>query len=629
MIIYCILLQERTRTHETQQQVPKSAAGAGALFHRTAPLGFRRHPPPNEFLSGGRGTQDDPWLISTADDLKALADYINRGDAADCDTDGCGEDIGNFHGYYFKQTADIDLKGAAWDPIGYSDESGFYFSGHYDGGNHVIRNAVSSGITDNGYTLAGIFGSVYFGSISNLHIENVEFSAEGNNKRAFAGGLAGIVLDSEIANCSVSGSKLSSSRAPNNSNRAGGLVGLSSVGKFTKCASVNNEIKTTAYGGGFVGDLDDEYADGSSSFVDCYVADSSVTASSTDMQNSNCVGGFCGQVTDEILSLTNCFIYNTQVSIAANSQYNFDRTGAFVGNLQTNGGSYTAKIDITNCYYGKINLVPGRSGISNSVYVDDERESEKTSEEFADGTVANLLGDAFMNGSGFPILGSSPADYTAVDAALAEVASKAPNRDNYANFSDVDAAVNAVVRGYGIARQSEVDAMAQAIRDALEHLTLKGADYAAVNAAIAKAKGLNPDDYTNFAAVQAAIDAVDRTKDITKQSEVNAMAAAIESALAALEKKPEPTNEPTAAPTTEPTAAPTAAPTQTPQESTAPAATQAPTPAPTAAPAATATPAPQAVSAIPATGDSANIALLWVMMVVSGGAALWVGRKKG
>lgn len=567
-------------------------------------------------MSGGSGTQDDPWLISTAADLKALADYINDDThpANAYDADGCG--LGNFHGYYFKQTADIDLQGAAWDPIGYSDESYFYFSGHYDGGNHVIRNAVSSGITDNGYALAGIFGSVYFGSISNLHIENVEFSAEGNNNQAFAGGLAGIVLDSEIANCSVSGSKLSSSRIPGNSNRAGGLVGLSSVGKFTKCASVNNEIKTTSYGGGFVGELNDEYADGSSSFVDCYVADSTVTASSSNVQNSNCVGGFCGQVTDEILSLTNCFIYNTQVSIAADSQYNFNRVGAFVGCLQTNGGSYTAKIITNNCYRGTVTVTPG----SHNTLTEDTS-TEKTAEEFADGTVASLLGGSFMNGSGFPILGSSPANYTAVDAALAEA--NELDRTLYTDLSAVDTAVANVVRGYGIARQSEVDAMAQAIRDALAHLTRKGANYADVDAAITKANALNKDDYTNFAAVQAAIDAVDRTKDITKQSEVDAMAAAIQSALAALEKKP--------APTAAPTAVPTAAPTQAPQESTAPVATQAPTPAPTTAPTAapTATPAPQAVSAIPATGDGANIALLWVMLVVSGGAALWIGRKKG
>lgn len=621
MTLYSILLQERTRTHETQQQVPKSAADAGALLHRAAHLGFRRHPP-NEFLSGGSGTQDDPWLISTAADLKALANYINSGKAIDCDIDGCGEDIGNFHGYYFKQTADIDLQGAAWDPIGYSDESHFYFSGHYDGGNHVIRNAVSSGITDNGYTLAGIFGSVYFGSISNLHIENVEFSAEGNNKQAFAGGLAGIVLDSEIANCSVSGSKLSSSRAPSNSNRAGGLVGLSSVGKFTKCASVNNQIQSSEYCGGFIGELDDSYANGSSSFTDCYVANSTVTASSSNVQNSNCVGGFCGQVTEEILSLTNCFIYNTQVSIAADSQYNFNRVGAFVGCLQTNGSDYTAKIFTTNCYQGNVTVTPGRYNT-----LTEDTSTEKTAEEFANGTVANRLGEAFTNGNGFPILGSSPADYTAVDAALAKAANTAQNRDDYTNFSDVDAAVNVVVRGYDRTHQSEVDAMAQAILNALEHLTRKGADYTAVDAAITKANALNKDDYTNFAAVQAAIDAVDRTKDITQQSEVDTMAATIQSALAALEKKP----APTAAPTAVPTAAPTAAPTQAPQESTAPAATQAPTPAPTTAPTAapTATPAPQAVSAIPATGDGANIALLWVMLVVSGGAALWIGRKKG
>ncbi len=149
----------------------------------------------------------------------------------------------------------------------------------------------------------------------------------------------------------------------------------------------------------------------------------------------------------------------------------------------------------------------------------------------------------------------------------------------------MDTAVANVVRGYGIAHQSEVNAVAQAIRDAVKNLVLKGADYTAMDAAITKANALNKDDYTNFAAVQAAIDAVDRTKDITQQSKVDAMAATIQSALAALEKKPAPTAAPqrclprphgrthpgpagehrpgcdpgpTPAPTTAPTAAPTA-----------------------------------------------------------------------
>lgn len=618
MTLYSILLQERTRTHETQQQVPKSAAGAGALLHRAAHLGFRRHPPPNEFLSGGSGTQDDPWLISTAADLKALADYINSGKAADCDAD-CNT-YGNFHGYYFKQTADIDLQGAAWDPIGYSDNAGACFSGHYDGDNHVICNAISSGLTDKGYTSAGIFGFVWNGSVSNLHIENVTFSAAGDGNYAFAGGLVGAVYASEITNCSVSNSKISSNTSYNNNNCAGGLVGYSIGSTFSKCAANNNIVTSTSYSGGFVGEQDDDYEGvDASKFVDCYVAGSTVNVSAPSSNGFSMAGGFCGEVTNDVLDLTNCFVYDTAISVTADNNAVLNSVGTFAGGLYTNTHTtppYYATVTTNNCYYGKVTLTPG----SNPDTIKDTS-TEKTAEEFADGTVTRLLGSSFANGGGFPILGSSPADYTAVDAALAEA--NELDRTLYTDLSAVDTAVANVVRGYGIARQSEVNAMAQAIRDAVKNLVLKGANYADVDAAITKANALNKDDYTNFAAVQAAIDAVDRTKDITKQSEVDAMAAAIQSALAALEKKP--------APTAAPTAVPTAAPTQAPQESTAPAATQAPTPAPTTAPTAapTATPAPQAVSAIPATGDGANIALLWVMLVVSGGAALWIGRKKG
>ena len=575
--------------------------------------------PPNEFLSGGNGTQDDPWLISTAADLKALTDYINSGNAADCDADAdvCGG-IGNFHGYYFKQTADIDLQGVEWDPIGYDGEENSYFAGNYDGSNYVIRNAAFDGKDNDSRNCVGIFGWVYQGSVSNLHIENVAFSSSGFESQ-YVGGLAGVVFDSSITNCSVKNSTLNSARTIRNTTRAGALIASVAGGTIKECSAENNQVISTSYAGGLIAEQDDDNSDGPTTFTNCYVVNSTVTASAEESDDV-VFGGFCGFVNGDDLNLTNCFVYDTAISIADNSQNSHDHFGIFAGDLYRNLPNYTATITTNNCYYGKVTLPLG----SNIEPVKDTS-TEKTAEEFADGTVTGLLGASFANGNGFPILGSSPADYTAVDAALAEVAKR--NRDDYTNFSDVDAAVNAVVRGYDRTRQSDVDAMAQTILNALEHLTRKGANYADVDAAITKANALNKDDYTNFAAVQAAIDAVDRTKDITQQSEVDAMAAAIQRALAALEKKP----APTAAPTAVPTAAPTAAPTQAPQESTAPAATQAPTPAPTTAPTAApaATPAPQAVSAIPATGDGANIALLWVMLVVSGGAALWIGRKKG
>ena len=64
-----------------------------------------------------------------------------------------------------------------------------------------------------------------------------------------------------------------------------------------------------------------------------------------------------------------------------------------------------------------------------------------------------------------------PADYTKVDAAIAKA--NALNKDNYMDFSGVEAAVKAVVRDKNITEQSEVDAMAKAIEDAINALVRK------------------------------------------------------------------------------------------------------------------------------------------------------------
>ena len=128
------------------------------------------------------------------------------------------------------------------------------------------------------------------------------------------------------------------------------------------------------------------------------------------------------------------------------------------------------------------------------------------------------------------------ADYTKVDAAIAKA--NALNKDNYKDFAGVEAAVNAVTRGKNLTEQTEVDAMAKAIEDAIAALQYKDADYTKVDAAIAKANALKKDDYKDFSGVEAAVKAVVRGKNITEQSEVDKMTKAIEDAIAALEKKP-------------------------------------------------------------------------------------------
>ena len=172
------------------------------------------------------------------------------------------------------------------------------------------------------------------------------------------------------------------------------------------------------------------------------------------------------------------------------------------------------------------------------------------------------------------------ADYTKVDAAIAKA--NALNKDNYKDFTGVETAVNAVTRGKNLTEQTEVDAMAKAIEDAIAALQYKDADYTKVDAAIAKANALKKDDYKDFSAVEAAVKAVVRGKNITEQSEVDKMAKTIEDAIAALEKKPASTK-------------------------------------------------PGTSDKTPQTGDTSNFALWIALLFVSGGAAIGttiVSKKK-
>ena len=144
--------------------------------------------------SGGSGTQDDPWLISSLEDLQTLASTINDGKAAEFDADctDTGDGMpGNYHGYYFKQKTDLDLSSIEnWAPIGYSGGQNLYFAGHYDGDGHTISNAKSTGKNDDeGFATAGIFGWLAFGSVKNLTVKNADFFAEGNKNMSYAGGV--------------------------------------------------------------------------------------------------------------------------------------------------------------------------------------------------------------------------------------------------------------------------------------------------------------------------------------------------------------------------------------------------------------------------------------------------------
>lgn len=412
-------------------------------------------------FSGGNGTQEDPWLISSSNDLIELADWVNSEKAKTFDMDDCG--TGYFHGYYFKQISNIDLTGVDYAPIGYTDTDEIYFSGNYDGNNFIISNITSTGKQDSdGQTTVGIFGFIVEAKIENIHVKNADFLAIGNNSYAHAGGIVGVAYDSSIKNCFVENSTIESKRNPSQNNCAGGIAGYCAGGTFEKCISNNNIINSQCYGGGFVGEIDDDYPGlGESSFEDCAVVNCKVTTAAENTRNYSFSGGFVGEVNSDGVNVKNSFVYKT--NIFAHDNGDLTNAGVFAGNLYENSyADYYSKLITMNCYYGECGSVSDNTFTASS----------KSKEEFENGIVAGLLGDSFVqNGSGIT-LKTYPADYTKVNEAKAKV----PSDLSIYTDESVNALKDAlalVEDGKNITEQATVDGYADAINKAIEGLVKK------------------------------------------------------------------------------------------------------------------------------------------------------------
>ena len=133
-------------------------------------------------------------------------------------------------------------------------------------------------------------------------------------------------------------------------------------------------------------------------------------------------GGFLGASEDGDAILNSCFVYDCVAQPDENSKEK-DYFAVFTPNTQY--GEVVAKSYVY--YYD-----------ANDATVNADGAESKTSEEFTDGTVANALGTAFAQGKRYPVFATDPADYSAVDAAIAKA--NALNKDNYKDFSAVEAA---------------------------------------------------------------------------------------------------------------------------------------------------------------------------------------------
>lgn len=571
--------------------------------------------------------QSSRTVITTVDELMQFAADVNAG-AYDGKTDAV-----------VSLEADLDLSGKTWTSIGCADNDAnvpHFFSGKFYGNGHTISNLDFSdayGMIE--YESYGFFGHIENAEISGLTVQgsvNVtepkEFTALGlivgesdnstirncvsdisftSSEIYLAGyiGLCGYASNSTIEYCQSKGD-ISITRSDNDPSSlyVGGIVGYAGgASEIRYCANTVNIEATAIHVGGIAGSL----GRGNPSVTNCYSTGKLIVRGLPFGGN---IGGIVGTINGNT-PIKHCyFAGEIDLTNYGVTTPPYSRLGGLVGKVESGtpvfeNNYYTATENVASCGTSAF-----AAGTAESI------DSMKT-QEFYDKLTQNGGGYRF-NPNGTPLLPGPKytVTFTVSPAELTNVVITANGQPLTNGSIDLEAGVYPVTVTADNCEPFSADITITA--DTATHaqtltLTYKPADYTAVDAAIAKAGALNRDDYTDFSAVDAAINAVDRSKNITQQADVDAMAKAIETALAALVVKPTATPAPTEAPTPAPAA---------------PAATAQPTAAPTATPAPVVTATPQPPVTIPQTGDSMNVTLLFALALCSGAALGLAAHKK-
>lgn len=172
----------------------------------------------------------NPYLITTAEDLEALASIVNTGSRL---------------GGYYKQSADITLTN---EHTAIGNSSNTSFRGVYDGDNKVIKGLL---INQPEATYQGLFGRAYSATIQNVIIENCDITA-----KKYVGGICGYASETTISNCKVSGAIKTADGVDGMYH--GGIAGYISDKPISSCvntASVKGNNSKSQYYGGIVGEV--------------------------------------------------------------------------------------------------------------------------------------------------------------------------------------------------------------------------------------------------------------------------------------------------------------------------------------------------------------------------------------
>ena len=419
---------------------------------------------------------ENEYHISTAAQLAGLAQLVNADQGKT-----------NFSGKTFYLDNDIDLAGHEWISIGTGrggTNSTYAFCGVFDGQNHVISNLYShesyiDGANESHNLLRNaLFGNVYNGEVKNLGVENADIWMDPLDDSA-AG--KGILVDwlgkSTITNCWTSGSIYSGTKIEKN---IGGIVGVTVQG-----CTISGCYSTATLTGNFK-NSEGYYTEPNPADWPC-----------------DTIGGIVGARFDHNLTVTDCWFDG---KIVVNSLQ------AAVGGIVGYTDNLVETATIQNCMVTTTDMGVDKDKDGNTCWV-----------AYAlGGTVENCYWPndekaydpsplAYVGGQSNEAQGTAVTDFTSADV-LAGLRTNA---------------------GAGVEWVAGIGHPTFAWDE--WHIS---ADYSAVDAAITAAKAIDSNLYSNYAGVEKAIDAVDRTKSKAEQTKVDAMAQAINNAIAALEKKP-------------------------------------------------------------------------------------------
>ena len=436
------------------------------------------------------GTADTSWYtdhktdteyhITTAEQLAGLAQLVNDKTASV-----------SFEGKTIYLDNDLDLSGSQWTPIGDGSNHARFFAGTFNGQHHKIMN-LNHHYTGDEVVRNGLFGVVSDGgTLKNLLVIDADIAS--NDDSLIAGILADWVNGGTVENCYTSG------KIENNVGNkfVGGLIGQCTWSTQVKgCGSDATVISTESNEddvdtvGGLIGQWENS-AD-SSSITDCWFGGS---VSCNNIYSA--VGGILGANFENFsgnkpgVIIKNCIVATKNI------------TGAEPGNITWI--TAVVKTHVTDCIWP--DTPPDGVTLNEETYPDNK------GNYFA---VTKLVVDWDA--------GTAGADPTFDQSSCGTAVSNFTSADVLTGLQDH--------AGAGIEWVAGIKHPTFAWDDANIP-----ADYTAVNEAIATAEKFDKALYSNYADVEAAINAVDRTKSKAEQAEVDAMAQAIEKAINALVRK--------------------------------------------------------------------------------------------